>query len=62
MQALLGLTEGASVLRVHIEAVGAAVALRRPHLHELEEQRFESGRVDGALQADHGSRAGGAVA
>jgi hypothetical protein len=58
MQALLGLTEGASVLRVHVEAVGAAVDLRRPHLHELEQERLDSGRIDGALQAGHGVDAG----
>ena len=58
MKALLRLTERASVLRVHVEAVGAAVDLRRPHLHELEQQRLDSGRIDGALQADHGPYAG----
>jgi hypothetical protein len=36
---------------VHVEAVGAAVDLRRPHLHELEQRRLEAGCVDGALQA-----------
>jgi hypothetical protein len=51
MQALLGLAEGARTLGLHVEAVGAAVHLRRPHLHELAQQRLSTGRVDGALQA-----------
>jgi hypothetical protein len=38
---------------VHIEAIGAAVDLRRAHLHELEQQRLEASTVDGALQAGH---------
>jgi hypothetical protein len=58
VQAPLGLTEGASVLRVHVETAGATVDLRRRHLHDIEQQRLDSGRIDGAVQPDHGLYAG----
>src|SRR5581483_2483386 len=46
VEALLGFAAGSRVLRVHVYAVGAAIHLRRAHLHQINQCRVEAGVVD----------------
>src|SRR3546814_743105 len=39
--------------RVHVDAIGAAVDLRRPYLHEFDQARFETALVDAFAQRQH---------
>ncbi len=48
-----GFAKGARVLRVHVEAVGAAVDLRRAKLDELDEGMLEAARLHLVLQRQH---------
>src|SRR5690606_40579905 len=53
IQPLLGLATGARVLRMHVEAVAAAVDLRCADLHELEQCGLEARAIDGGAEAKH---------
>ena len=51
---LLGLTQAASVLAVHVEAEGTAIDLRGPHLHQLHQRRLQAAALDIGLDATDG--------
>src|ERR1035437_4307256 len=53
VEPLFGLARGARVLRMHVEAVGAAVELRRPRLHEFEQPMIKPGLARMAFEREH---------
>src|SRR3954466_3218298 len=57
VEALLGLAGGAGVLRVHVDAVGAAVHLAGAELDQEEERLFEVRAVQVGLEGEEGLEA-----
>jgi hypothetical protein len=59
MQARVGLSELARLLRVHMQAVGAAVDLRRPCLHQRDQLGIEPAFLNVILDGREGGDAVG---
>src|SRR5215472_12666937 len=57
IEPLLVLAGCAQLLGVHVDAMGAAVDLRRPQLHQLEQAMLKAAAVDEGMQ--FGNRLGG---
>src|SRR6185437_11679857 len=53
VETLFGFAGGAGVFRMHVEAIRAAVNLRRAHFHEFEERFFEAGTMDVGFEGEH---------
>jgi hypothetical protein len=58
MHSLVGLAMLACVARVHGQAIGAAVDLRRTDFYELAQFRIKPGSIDIRLQGSHGLKRG----
>ncbi|MNC79198.1 hypothetical protein D3C75_1316120 [compost metagenome] len=54
MQACLGFAGLARIIGVHVDAIGAAVDLRRAQADQLEQGGFQAGLAQGHFQANHG--------
>ena len=54
VKTLLGFSICTRILPVHINAISAAVNLRRAHLNKVEKRKFESGLVNISFQSLHG--------
>ena len=58
MHSLVGLAMFACVTRVHRQAIGAPVDLRRAYFYELAQFRIKPGLIDIRLQGSHGLKRG----